>query len=453
DYATALYRSHKRDDARRLFAQIAQNPDASTELKAAALYFLAELARDKDDREAQADFIARLRTLAPQSSWLQEALFSAANMYMLKHDYEPAIRFYTEMYQSLPSGRWASYAHWRAAWFSYRLGKRDDARRLLDEQIERYPISGEISAALYWRGRVAEDEDNAPLARACYGKLTEKFHYFYYANLARTRLATLGPGDVAEATMLTKLRGPAPVPQNWDAPSGNLRLQKAQLLANAALSDFAIREMQAAASGSSTWQAGAMAQLYEDAGNYKNALETLKRTVPTYFSAELNQLPRPVWEELFPRPYWADLKKHSADNQLDPYLVASLIRQESEFDPAAVSTANALGLMQLLPSVGRGLAKELKIKQYSQDDLFVAPINIGLGTHYFRHMVDHYNGQVEYALAAYNAGEDRVDDWRRNGSFKDVDEFVESIPFMQTREYVQAIMRNAVLYRLLYPKG
>ncbi|HKD14845.1 MAG TPA: lytic transglycosylase, partial [Candidatus Angelobacter sp.] len=67
------------------------------------------------------------------------------------------------------------------------------------------------------------------------------------------------------------------------------------------------------------------------------------------------------------------------------------------------------------------------------------------------HMVDHYHGQVEYALAAYNAGADRVDDWRSSGDFKDVEEFVESIPFTETREYVQAIMRNAVLYRLLYP--
>jgi soluble lytic murein transglycosylase len=68
-------------------------------------------------------------------------------------------------------------------------------------------------------------------------------------------------------------------------------------------------------------------------------------------------------------------------------------------------------------------------------------------------MVDHFGGQVEYALAAYNAGEDRVDDWRKNGNFADVEEFVESIPFTQTREYVQAIMRNAVIYKLLYSKS
>jgi soluble lytic murein transglycosylase len=183
------------------------------------------------------------------------------------------------------------------------------------------------------------------------------------------------------------------------------------------------------------------------------AIETLKRAVPNYFSATINQLPRPIWERLFPRPYWDDLKKHASVNQLDPYLVASLIRQESEFNPGAVSPANALGLMQLLPHVGRGVAREEKIKHFSTDELFNAPINLQLGTRYFKHMVDHYHGQVEYALAAYNAGEDRVDAWRSSGDFKDVEEFVESIPFTETREYVQAIMRNAVLYKLLYPTG
>src|SRR5262249_2603125 len=131
--------------------------------------------------------------------------------------------------------------------------------------------------------------------------------------------------------------------------------------------------------------------------------------------------------------------------------VASLIRQESEFNPTAISRANAMGLMQLLPQVGKGLAKELRINHFSADDLLVPSTNLQLGTRYFRRIVDHYDGQVEYALAAYNAGENRVEEWRK-GEFKDKAEFVESIPFTETREYVQAILRNTAFYKLLYPK-
>jgi soluble lytic murein transglycosylase len=82
--------------------------------------------------------------------------------------------------------------------------------------------------------------------------------------------------------------------------------------------------------------------------------------------------------------------------------------------------------------------------------LLVPSTNVRLGTKYFKELLDHFNGHVEYALAAYNAGQDRVEDWLNNGHFRDVPEFVESIPFTETRDYVQAIMRNASVYRRLY---
>ena len=160
----------------------------------------------------------------------------------------------------------------------------------------------------------------------------------------------------------------------------------------------------------------------------------------------------PNWEMLFPRPWWQDLKRYADDNRLDPFLVASLIRQESEFNPGAVSHANAYGLMQLLPTVGKGEAKELRVRGFNTGMLLSPPTNLQLGTRYFKEMVNKYNGQVEYALAAYNAGSNRVDDWLGQGKYRDVPEFVESIPFTETREYVQAIVRNAQIYKKLYPE-
>jgi soluble lytic murein transglycosylase len=165
---------------------------------------------------------------------------------------------------------------------------------------------------------------------------------------------------------------------------------------------------------------------------------------------EISELPKAYWQILFPRPYWSDLTRYAGSNGLDPYLVASLIRQESEFNPEAVSRADAYGLMQLLPKVGKGLAHELRIRHFATDDLTKPTLNLQLGTRYFRQTLDEFGGQVEYALAAYNAGSDRVRDWRSNGTYRDIAEFVESIPFTETREYVQAIMRNANIYRSLY---
>ncbi len=450
-YGAALYRARKRDDAQHLFENLAQNQAATEDAKAQALYFLAEVSRDKDDRDKHAEYVAQLRNFAPDSPWFQEALLSAGNMYMLKNDFESGAKFYAEIYQRQQNGRFSPYAHWKTAWLSYRLGKKDDAKRLFEEQLTLYPTSNEIPAAIYWRARIAEDEGDKAVARAYYEKLSENYRYFYYANLARARLAKLGFDEAGTAVALAKLPAVATPPRSWDAPEDNLHVQKAQLLANGALYDFAVKELQSASAGSPPWLAKSLAEVYGDQGSYIRAIESLKRAVPSYFSAEVSQIPRPVWEGLFPRPFWDELRRDSTLNHLDPYLVASLIRQESEFNPNAISRANAMGLMQLLPTVGKNLAKEMKIHHFNSDELLVANTNLQLGTRYFKHMVDHYDGQVEYALAAYNAGEDRVDEWRKNGNFKSVEEFVESIPFTETREYVQAIMRNAVLYKLLYP--
>ncbi len=241
----------------------------------------------------------------------------------------------------------------------------------------------------------------------------------------------------------------APITQDA-APEDNLRVQKARLLENGGLLDFAVRELKAAAEEEKgSWLPAEIARMYIDVGRYDIAVETLKRAVPSYFAVDLSALPRSYWEALFPKPYWTDLKKFSSDNALDPYMVASLIRQESEFNPNAVSNKNALGLMQLLPRVGKGVAKQEKLKHFSPQQLFTPAINLQLGTRYFRSMVDQFGG-FEYALAAYNAGDDRVKDWQAAGKYRDIQEFVESIPFTETREYVQAIMRNANVYRQLY---
>ena len=216
---------------------------------------------------------------------------------------------------------------------------------------------------------------------------------------------------------------------------------------------MAVRELQAAASKDEeggTWAPPEMARVYQDGGRYDRGIQIMKRSTPNYFAVDIPDLPRPYWEALFPKAYWTDLRKYSALNGLDPYLVASLIRQESEFNALALSRANAVGLMQLLPKTGKTVAKQVKLRGYSAPQLFTPAVNLQLGTRYFKDMVDKYNGQFEYALAAYNAGTDRVADWLGQGHYRDPQEFVESIPFTETREYVQAILRNANVYRQLY---
>jgi len=422
-------------------------------LSAQRLFNLGEIARAANDDDSFLRTLDQLRQTSPTGSWLEQALLSAGNIYLLRRDYDRAIDCFRELQQRFPNGVRASYALWKATWLSLRQGRRIDAEKGFEDQIALYPASTEVPAALYWRGRLAEEDGEPAKARAFYQKLLERFRNYYYGELARQELKKVkSDPDPVHYALLDRV--PA-IDANTkiisDAlPVDDLHLQKAQLLENGALLDFAVRELHAAADEKKgNWLAPETARVYADAGRYDVAIETLKRAVPNYFALDLSSLPRSYWEGLFPKPFWIDLKRFASGNGLDPYLVAALIRQESEFNPAAVSHANAVGLMQLLPKVGKSVAKQQKLKRFSTSQLFVPATNLQLGTRYFRSMVDKF-GAFEYALAAYNAGADRVQDWLGQGKYRDPQEFVESIPFTETREYVQAILRNANVYRQLY---
>jgi soluble lytic murein transglycosylase len=447
---TAQRRAGQNKDAKKVLEPLSNLPP---EMNAERLFNLGEIARAADDDQSFLRFLDQLRQTDPTSPWMEQALLSAGNIYLLSRDYDHAIDSFRELQQRFPNGSRASYAHWKVAWLSLRQGRTDEAKQGFDQQIALYPASGEIPAALYWRARLAEEDGDPGKARAYYKKLSERFRNYYYGELARQQLRKLkDDGDLTHYALLDHvppLNTTGPATQD-EVPSDDLRVQKAELLENGALLDFAARELQAAAAiDKGNWLPAETARMYQDAGRYDMAIEILKKAVPNYFAVDLPSLPRSYWEALFPKPYWSDLKKFSSSNALDPYLVASLIRQESEFNPAAVSHANAVGLMQLLPKVGRGVAKQEKLRHFSTQQLFTPGVNMQLGTRYFRSMVDKF-GAFEYALAAYNAGADRVQDWLGQGKYRDPQEFVESIPFTETREYVQAILRNANVYRQLY---
>jgi len=425
--------------------------DATGDVAAQRLYNLGELARAADDDAGFQGYLGQLRQVGPASPWLEQSLFSSANKYLVSKDYPRAEAHYRELAQRFPNGSHGSYAHWKSAWLLWRMGQGAEARREFEQQILLFPDGAETPAALYWRGRAAEEDNEPGRARAYYEKLNQRYRSYYYAQLARQRLETI-TAPAAVEPVVANLRGvdPPAYPTLNDPPADSLRVQKASLLANGALLDLALRELHAAAlEEGGNWEVAEMARICQDAGRYDRALDVVKHEVPRYFSSELTDLPPPYWQALFPRPYWTDLKAYAAENALDPYLVAALVRQESAFNPGAISHANAVGLMQILPSTGRLVAKDLKIRHFNPALLTVPSTNLRMGAKYFKGMVTQF-GAVEYALAAYNAGSDRVLDWQANGKYRDIAEFVESIPFTETREYVQAIQRNANVYRQLY---
>ena len=434
---------------RREVEKLPQTDDDSAALK---LYLLAELSRN-DGAEGENDRdVEELARRFPRSRWTEEALYSSGNMHLLKHEQPEAILAYETLVRLFPASTYAPSAHWHSAWMSYRMRKFADAARLMDEQITMYPASTEASTALYWRGRIYEDEaKNFAQAANYYRALNANYVNFYYAVLGRQRLAVIGgqAGTVAPPAALASVRVPEVPDLKGSVPQNDPHYIKAKLLANAALNEYIGPEIQASR-GATQWGALAAAEIYASFGEVTRSLQSMKHSGISFFAIPMKDVPAVYWRLLFPQPYWGDLVADSQANGLDPYLVASLIRQESEFNAGALSPANAYGLMQLLPSVGKAAAKKNGMKKFEARDLLNPAVNLKLGTTNLKEVLDRFGGQPEYALAAYNAGDTPVRRWLATNDYKDVAEYVESIPYTETREYVQAILRNREIYRALY---
>ncbi len=348
-------------------------PDDGSEASAEKWYQRAEIARTANDEAGLTTILEHMRSTTPKSPWLESALFTAGNMYLLRKDYDRAIDYYRELHERFPAGTKAAYAHWKCAWLTYRQNRKEQAKKYFDEQIEFYPGTNEVPNAMYWRGRMAEDESQYGAARAYYQKLAERYRNYYYGVLARKRLAAL---PVAPAMVVASLQriGSAPAYDDdskvTDPPEDDLHYMRARLLENAGVTDLAVRELQAGSSTGPSWEMLEIARIYSSGGEYYRALQALKRAIAGYFAMDVDGLPAPYWQGLFPRPYWDALRHYSEENGLDPYLVASLIRQESEFNPGAISRANAYGLMQLLPRTGKDRGQERR----------TAPLQHGVAT-------------------------------------------------------------------------
>jgi soluble lytic murein transglycosylase len=426
---------------------------ASPEADAERLYFLAECSRRLDQDDRLKDALQRLERY-PDSPWRQKALVAAGNRYLVENraaDYLPIYRACAESF----TGPQADYCHWKVTWYSY-LHRQPEAERLLRDHLLKYPGSERAPAALYFLGRLVEADDPAA-AKAYYSEIGARYPNSYYADLADRRL-TQTPvfGAVASADVGQFLNGVVwPVwrfEKKFDpTPATQARLDRARLLAAAGLEDQAEDELRYGARTENQPHVLAV-RLAAGSGKYSQpyrALQLVKSLVPGYLSIPVEDAPASFWRLLYPMPWRSELERNAKLHDLDPYIVAGLVRQESEFNPQALSGAQAYGLTQILPSTGRLLLKAPR-KRFRAAVLFNPDVNLRLGTTYLRIMYDANMGRWERTLAAYNAGGSRVENWLGWGEYREPAEFIESIPFSETRNYVLAVLRNASMYRKLY---
>ena len=386
----------------------------------------------------------------PTSQWAAWALFVAGNDFWVDLNRDRAAAFYKRVADDFPISPDAYKAQWRVAWTAV-LKHDPQAADLVAEQVRRYGGSSYTPDALYWLGRLAEQSGEPGLARTYYDKLEERYPQNYFERLGASRLRELGDGERTDPDLLS-LIPPVPPAAPLGAsipPAAAERQARADALRSIAFDASAEIELRAAyaATGEARLLLEA-AQAAVEAGHCGVASSLVRQIYPQLESRRFEDVPREVWLAAYPLPFASSIRQWSAVAGVDPMLVAGLIRQESAWEPDARSPANALGLMQVVPKTGRLMARQAKIG-YATAALLTADYNIRLGTLYFADLRKQF-GSTEAALAAYNAGEDRLTQWTSGQNYPELAAFVDSIPFTETREYVQIVMRNAEIYRKLY---
>jgi soluble lytic murein transglycosylase len=426
------------------------------EIEAERLYYMVQCYRrlERDDEMAAA--LDMLATAAPGSPWRLKALSAGSSRFLVKDDPRQQ-QLFESCADSFPDAPEAVMCHWHAAWWAYRH-RHAGAAQLFRRHLQLYPTSEKAGAAVFYSGRLAAKSGDGSAALAWFRFLARRYPNYYYTFAVRAELHALESRKLQPSRQvedfLASVRFPDRPLQADLTPDAitSRRIERARLLSRAELDTWAESELRfAARNGAQPWPVVLeLAELATRDGAPDRALRQIKSVLPTYLFMPREGAPQRFWQLAFPLPYHSLIVKYSTQVGLDPFLVAALIRQESEFNPNALSVSKAVGLMQIMPAVGRELARKAEVRGFSASQLTSPETNIRLGTYYFRRLLDSCAGKVEDALAAYNAGRSRVTLWREWGPFENISEFAETIPFAQTRDYVQIILRNAELYRWLY---
>jgi soluble lytic murein transglycosylase len=362
------------------------------------------------------------------------ALYLLADLSSDAGNDDAAAAAYRQLYTKYPKASRADDARFRAAILELVRGNPKRAAPAFDSIVTLFPNSNERTAARYWAARAWESAGDKQKARALWEGIVRDQPSSYYSIVSARRLKQKPWAPSQKADSFASV------------PAVNSALERIDLLQQLGMDTEADFELDALQDGAKASKEAALAtaNAFRSHGEGTKAISLALRLI------EQGERDARVYRLAYPLIDREELERNAAANKLKPALVAGLIRQESSFNPHAVSVANARGLMQVLPSVGAEIAKSMRYPVWSPSLLFDADVNLQLGMAHLAAATRQYDDVVK-VLAAYNAGDGRVQRWsKKSSASKDPEIFAEQIPFVETRDYVRIVQRNAEMYRVLY---
>lgn len=336
---------------------------------------------------------------------------------------------------------------WTLGWTLVLAGRYDEALATFARYGQMFPDGDYLTNALFWTGKVQQRLGRIAERDAAFRELLAKYPYSYYSYRAREiqGITPVAPSQIDNGNVFPDVAGQL-------AAVTDPRLNSIRELSALGLHRDAIREMKtlAAANPDNLGLQFFLADLYVQGGEPFRANGILQKKFRTFVRHGGSGVPQRFWEILFPLSYGEVIRSEAAKRQLDPYLIASIIRQESGFEPVTVSNAGAVGIMQIMPREATAIAAAAGLPSITREQLFDPAINIAVGAAEYAQKLAAMNGNDTLAIAAYNAGEDAVRRWLAQTPLGDIDTFLESIPYAETKLYVKSVSRNRFEYRRIY---
>ncbi len=403
-------------------------------------------AKEAEKKKYEARYVERLRDLLtlPIDNELERDVLSRLVKVRLEEKDDDALRTYLPRLVELdPADDTALQRFWDVGWVNYTRGDFERASHSFQFIASTYRNPNIRRQATYWHARALERRGLAADAKAIYADLARAPYRDLYALFAAARLGDDAPDEkpalpprvswdeMAEEHIPEELRLAYELNALGIRPQARLEVQR-----NA---NFANRK----------WADTILGELYYFEGSYDLAYRFLRRAWPELATPEQNAVPWRYVQMYYPLRFEDEIRDAARKNDLDPYLVMALIRQESAFNPNATSRVGAAGLMQIMPATGNELGTRI-YGRFQQARLLDPQTNVELGTHYLARVIRLFDGNVELALAGYNGGPYRILRWRKEQRGKPLDEFIEGIPLTESRGYVKRITLIRSTYEELY---
>ncbi|HEY7534428.1 MAG TPA: tetratricopeptide repeat protein, partial [Thermodesulfobacteriota bacterium] len=418
--AIAKYRMGQIDQAHSILAGI-NSPES--------LYWMSKISLKRGRDQEAAEILNQIPLLYPNSELAPSALYEAARLYQVNLDFKKALELYDLLIRKYPNSEFAEDAAWNLGWIHYRNGRLREALVTFSSFSDSKSPSSS-SRATYWKARVLEKMGRKGEAFNIYQSLARSDNPTYYSYLALKKIGS-APRLNISLSSYTKTDAVNKV---------NPRKNRAELLIELGTFDDAILEiMEFEKEAANTSELIEVSRLYNRVKKFNYSIKI----------AQDIRLPE-GYRLSYPEGFNEIVRLYSGRYKADEFVIYSIIREESRFQEDAVSRSGAIGLMQLIPDTGMYTSRMVGISEYNTDMLYTPIINIQLGIAYFQEILEQYKGVVHLAIASYNAGPGNVARWVEKLRNLETDEFIEEIPYGETRNYVKRVLRSYGVYKAIY---